>query len=85
MIIQAIIDFKIEDNLVKKADYKNYGYASSNATEERNIARTQILHELITSLNCMEEFDNVEDIWKKTSIINYRILVKTKAEIVFEM
>lgn len=81
MKVKAIIEFEVEERLVRKADYnsanKDFG------TIEK--ARDDIFHQLVEGLKVAEATRDYRELKKKTSLCDYKFFIVEEEPLLFEL
>lgn len=84
MKIKAIIEFEVEERLVREANCN--GASWTNKTFEAvEKARDDIFHQLVENLKVAETTRDYEELKKKTSLCDYKFFVVEKEPLLFEL
>ena len=84
MKIKAIIEFEVEERLIREANCNGASWMDKDfETVEK--ARDDILHQLAEDLKVAEATRDYEELKKKTSLCDYKFFVVEKEPLLFEL
>ena len=81
MKVKAIIEFEVEERLVRKADCNS----ANKDFETVEKARDDIFHQLVEELKVAETTKDYGELKKKTSLCDYKFFVVEKEPLLFEL
>ena len=81
MKVEAIIEFEVEERLVRKADCNS----ANKDFETVEKARDDIFHQLVEELKVAETTKDYGELKKKTSLCDYKFFVVEKEPLLFEL
>ena len=81
MKVKAIIEFEVEERLVRKADCNS----ANKDFETVEKARDDIFHQLVEELKVAETTKDYGELKKKTSLCDYKFYVVEEEPLLFEL
>lgn len=84
MKIKAIIEFEVEERLIREANCNNASWMNKDfETVEK--ARDDIFHQLVENLKVAEVTREYEELKKKTSLYDYKFFIVEEEPLLFEL
>ena len=84
MKIKAIIEFEVEERLIREANCNGVSWMDKDfGTVEK--ARDDIFHQLVEDLKVAEATRDYGELKKKTSLCDYKFFVVEKEPLLFEL